>query len=51
MAHTDNEIRELTVDQGERLLDAKAREYLELSGEQFRTRWNAGRLDPTQTRT
>src|SRR5580704_5813217 len=44
-ARTDNEIRELTLEQGQQLLDDKARQYLEISGEEFRTRWEAGEID------
>lgn len=43
---TDNEIRELTPEQGKQLLDDKARQYLGLTGEEFRARWQAGQLDP-----
>ena len=42
---TDNEIRELTPEQGQQLLDDKARQYLGISGEEFRTRWEAGEID------
>lgn len=35
---TDNEIRELTPEQGRQLLDDKARRYLGMSGEEFRAR-------------
>jgi hypothetical protein len=44
-ARTDNEIRELTLEQGQQLLDDKARQYLGISGEEFRTRWEAGEID------
>ncbi|MBA3891854.1 MAG: hypothetical protein H0X64_15135 [Gemmatimonadaceae bacterium] len=43
---TDNEIRELTPQQGRQLLDEKAQQYLGLTGEEFRDRWEAGELDP-----
>jgi hypothetical protein len=42
---TDNEIRELTPEQGQQLLDDKARQYLGISGEEFRIRWEAGEID------
>jgi hypothetical protein len=42
---TDNEIRELTPEQGKQLLDDKARQYLGMSGEEFRARWEAGEID------
>jgi len=41
----DNEIRELTPEQGQQLLDDKARQYLGISGEEFRIRWEAGEID------
>lgn len=41
---TDNEIRELTPEQGRQLLDDKARQYLGMSGEEFRARWEAGEI-------
>lgn len=41
----DNEIRELTSEQGQQLLDDNARQYLGISGEEFRTRWEAGEID------
>lgn len=43
---TDNEIRELTPEQGSQLLDDKAKQYLGMTGEEFRARWDAGTLDP-----
>ncbi len=43
---TDTEIREMTPEQGRQLLDDKARQYLGISGEEFRTAWESGRLDP-----
>lgn len=43
---TDNEIRELTPEQAKQLLDDKARQYLGLTGDEFRARWDAGELDP-----
>ncbi len=30
---------------GQQLLDDKARQYLGISGEEFRTRWEAGEID------
>ena len=43
---TDNEFRELTPEQGNQLLDDKAKQYLGLTGEEFRAQWDAGQLDP-----
>jgi hypothetical protein len=42
----DNEIRELSPEQGQQLLDEKAMQYLGLTGAEFRARWEAGELDP-----
>jgi hypothetical protein len=42
---TENEIRELTLEQGQQLLDEKARQYLGMSGEEFARRWDAGEID------
>jgi hypothetical protein len=38
--------RELTRDEGRRLLDERARRFLGMSGEDFRRRYEAGELDP-----
>jgi hypothetical protein len=38
--------RELTREQGRRLLDERARRFLRMSGEEFRRRYRAGELDP-----
>jgi hypothetical protein len=37
--------RELTREEGQRLLDERARRYLGMSGEEFRRRYEAGELD------
>jgi hypothetical protein len=42
---TDIEIHELTPEQGRQLLDDKARRYLGISGNEFRSRWEAGEID------
>jgi hypothetical protein len=42
---TENEIRELTLEQGQQLLDEKARQYLGMSGEEFARRWDVGEID------
>jgi hypothetical protein len=38
--------RELTQEEGRRLLDERARRFLGMSGEEFRRRYEAGELDP-----
>jgi len=38
--------RELTREEGQRLLDQRARRFLHMSGEEFRRRYAAGELDP-----
>jgi hypothetical protein len=38
--------RELTREEGRRLLDQRARRFLHMSGEEFRRRYAAGELDP-----
>lgn len=42
----DIEVRTLSVVEGERLLDAQAQRYLQISGSEFARRWAAGELDP-----
>jgi hypothetical protein len=41
---TDNEIRELTPEQWDQLVDEKARKYLGMSGEQFKRRLESGEI-------
>jgi hypothetical protein len=38
--------RELTREQGRRLVDQRARRFLGISGKEFRRRYEAGELDP-----
>jgi len=38
--------RELTREEGRRLLDERARRFLGVSGDEFRRRYKAGELDP-----
>ncbi len=38
--------RELTREEGQRLLDQRARRFLGISGDEFRRRYGAGELDP-----
>lgn len=38
--------RELTQEEGRRLLDERAHRFLGMSGEEFRRRYKAGELDP-----
>jgi hypothetical protein len=42
---TDNEIRELSPEQWEQLVDEQARKYLGISGEEFKRRLDAGEID------
>jgi hypothetical protein len=39
------EIEELSDEEGRRLFDRAARRYLNMSGEEFLRRWDAGELD------
>jgi hypothetical protein len=41
-AQRNGQIRELTHDEGRALLDARARRYLGISGDEFLRRWEAG---------
>lgn len=41
----DTEIRELSVEEGERLLDRQSRRYLDMSGEEFARKWRAGEIE------
>ncbi|MCC7363557.1 MAG: hypothetical protein IT303_04225 [Dehalococcoidia bacterium] len=43
-------IREYTCDEGEALLDARARQLLGISGPEFRRRWAAGEYDGQEER-
>jgi hypothetical protein len=45
-AEPDIEVRELSVEDGKRLLDEQARRYLGISGEEFARRWSTGEIDP-----
>jgi hypothetical protein len=42
---TDNEIRELSPEEWDQLVDEKARKYLGMSGAEFELRLNAGEID------
>jgi hypothetical protein len=42
---TDNEIRELSPEEWDQLVDEKARKYLGMSGAEFERRLNAGEID------
>jgi len=42
---TDNEIRELSPDEWDQMVDGKARKYLGMSAEEFERRLNAGEID------
>lgn len=46
MAETlDIDVRDLSPDEADELLDGLARHYLGMSGEEFRTAWEAGDFD------
>jgi hypothetical protein len=45
-ADGEPQARELTREEGQRLLDQRARRFLHMSGEEFRRRYAAGELDP-----
>ena len=38
-------IKELTLEEGRKLLDQQARRYLHMSGEEFIRKWEAGEFD------
>lgn len=46
MPEPDIEVRELSVEEGARLLDEQARRYLHMSGKDFARRWSTGEIDP-----
>jgi hypothetical protein len=41
-ATTNGQMRELTIDEGWRVLDARAQRYLRISGDEFLRRWDQG---------
>jgi hypothetical protein len=41
----DTEIRDVSVEEGEQLLDEQARRYLSMTGEEFARRWASGELE------
>ena len=43
-------VKELTLKQGRALLDKQARKYLQLSGDEFIKKWDAGEFDENPDR-
>jgi hypothetical protein len=43
-------IKELTVEEGRKLLDKQGRRYLRMSGDEFIRRWEAGEFDDNPDR-
>ncbi len=47
----ENQIREITKEEGRELFDRNARHYLGISGEEFLRRWDAGEYDDPDDRS
>ncbi len=47
----ENQIREITREEGRELFDRNARHHLGISGEEFLRRWDAGEYDDPDDRT
>lgn len=47
----DNEIREITKEEGHRMLDRQTRKYLDISADEFIERWDSGYYDDPDDRT
>jgi len=45
----ETEVRNLSIEEGERLLDQQARRYLGISGEEFARQWAAGEIEADAT--
>lgn len=50
-ARTDGNVRELSRDEGRALFDRQARRYLDMSGEAFLRKWDAGEFGDPDDRT
>ncbi len=50
-SQTNEQIRDLTPEEGRELFDRAARHYLDMSGEEFVRRWDAGEFDDPDDRT
>lgn len=50
-AHTDGNVRELSREEGWELFDRQARRYLDMSGEEFLKKWDAGEFGDPDDRT
>ncbi len=47
----DNEIREITKEEGREMLDRQTRKYLGISADEFIERWDSGYYDDPDDRT
>jgi hypothetical protein len=47
----DNEIREISKEEGREMLDAQTRKYLGISADEFIRRWDSGYYDDPDDRT
>jgi hypothetical protein len=50
VVRTDDNIHELSPEEGKRLLDEQARRYLGMSGQEFVRAWSEGRFDDNPDR-
>lgn len=50
-SQTNGQIRDLTPEEGRELFDRAARYYLNMSGEEFISKWDAGEFDDPDDRT
>ncbi|MBA2693980.1 MAG: hypothetical protein H0U65_16055 [Rubrobacter sp.] len=50
-AYTDGSIRELSREEGRELFDRQARRYLDMSGDEFLRKWDAGEFGDPDDRT
>ncbi len=47
----DNQIREISIEEGREMLDAQTRKYLGISAAEFIERWDSGYYDDPDDRT
>ncbi len=50
-ARTDENVRELSREEGRALFDRQVRRYLDMSGEEFLRKWDAGEFGDPDDRT
>jgi hypothetical protein len=50
-AHKDGNVRELSREEGRELFDRQARRYLDMSGDEFLFKWDAGAFGDPDDRT